>query len=351
MRVPALARASIDRRRTSHTTPGISVGCGPCATARDAVGSSLARPCSRSLWSRSWPGSVSLRPSGPHRPYRRRRRRPASRRSITSSSSFRRTARSITTSARSPAPTASRNDGRSPSASPIRHRCARPYHDTLLLRGRRPQPSASVVDVNGGKMDGFVETVRRSGNTCKRHPSDRPCRTTGGPREPARRDGLPHRRGDPELLGVREALRAAGPHVRAVRLVDAARAPVPGLGMGGASARTQDPMSCTSELDTTPGDGRRTKRRPRPYAWTDITYLLHEARRQLGVLRRERTRASSRRARRGSAATRRHESACRASARWQRTISSTTSSRTRTTSSARRTARSRPSRGHAGSGD
>ncbi len=43
VRVPALAGASIDHRRTSHRTRGVSVGCGPCATARDAA-RLLARP-------------------------------------------------------------------------------------------------------------------------------------------------------------------------------------------------------------------------------------------------------------------------------------------------------------------
>ena len=133
-RVP---RSITDGPPTGHR--GVSIGCGPCATARDAAGSSLARPCSRSRSPRSWPGSVSLRPSGPHRPHRRRQRLPASRRSITSSSSCRRTARSTTTSGRIRAPTASPGPtAGGTSASRIRSSIVAlaPYHSTDVLRCR-----------------------------------------------------------------------------------------------------------------------------------------------------------------------------------------------------------------------
>jgi phospholipase C len=36
-----------------------------------------------------------------------------------------------------------------------------------------------------------------------------------------------------------------------------------------------DPMSCRSDIDL--GDQRWTKEKTRPYAWTDVTYLLHKA--------------------------------------------------------------------------
>ena len=68
---------------------------------------------------------------------------------------------------------------------PVLDHCARPYHSTTFFdAGGAHNHSASVRDVNRGEMDGFVETVRRSGNTCKRHPNIRPCRKTK--RGPAR---------------------------------------------------------------------------------------------------------------------------------------------------------------------
>ena len=68
---------------------------------------------------------------------------------------------------------------------PVLDRCARPFHLTTFFdAGGAHNHSASVRDVNDGRMDGFVETVRRSGNTCKRHPNIRPCRKTK--RGPAR---------------------------------------------------------------------------------------------------------------------------------------------------------------------
>src|SRR4029453_19052038 len=54
------------------------------------------------------------------------------------------------------------------------------------------------------------------------------------PPGPARRDGVARREGDPQLLGLREALRAPGSDVRPDRLVDAPRPSVPGLRMVGA---------------------------------------------------------------------------------------------------------------------
>ena len=54
------------------------------------------------------------------------------------------------------------------------------------------------------------------------------------------RDGVPHRRGDPELLEVRAELRAPGSHVRAGEVVVAAGPPVHGLGVVG---QVQEPLA------------------------------------------------------------------------------------------------------------
>ena len=57
----------------------------------------------------------------------------------------------------------------------------------------------------------------------------------------SRRDGLLRPARDPELLGLREALRAPGPHVRADHLMDPAGAPVHGLRVVGAVPPPQRP--------------------------------------------------------------------------------------------------------------
>ena len=55
----------------------------------------------------------------------------------------------------------------------------------------------------------------------------------------------------PELLELRQELRAPGPHVRAGRVVEPARAPVPGVGVVGARARKHnDPNSCDNQMQT-----------------------------------------------------------------------------------------------------
>src|SRR5205823_9468144 len=71
-------------------------------------------------------------------------------------------------------------------------------------------------------------------------------RSAGGAREEAarrddRRHGLPRPAGDSELLGLREELRAPGPHVRAERFLEPARAPVHGLRVVGALLAARGP--------------------------------------------------------------------------------------------------------------
>ena len=65
----------------------------------------------------------------------------------------------------------------------------------------------------------------------------------------------------PELLDVRDELRAPGPHVRAERVVEPARAPLHGLGVVGALREHNDPFSCVNALAGP--DTRRTRRSTR----------------------------------------------------------------------------------------
>ena len=118
---------------------------------------------------------------------------------------------------------------------PVLDHCARPYHSTTFFdAGSAHNHSASVRDVNRGKMNGFVEAVRRSGNTCKSHPNIRPCRLTE--RGPARQPdvmGLHTRAEIPNYWAYADRFVLQDRIVRADRLVDATRAPVPDLRLVG----------------------------------------------------------------------------------------------------------------------
>ena len=86
-------------------------------------------------------------------------------------------------------------------------------------------------------MDGFVRGARGQGRARPRNAARKRIEAAaarhGGAPLPARRsrgrDGLPRRARDPQLLGVRQPVRPAGPHVRAELRLEPARAPLPGL--------------------------------------------------------------------------------------------------------------------------
>jgi phospholipase C len=161
---------------------------------------------------------------------------------------------------------------------PTQAHCAHPYHSTSFFdAGGAHNHEASVHDVDGGRMDGFVATVRRSGNMCTRSPQDARCRQTkAGP------DGQPdvmgfHTRADiPNYWAYADRF-ALQDHLFAPE--DSWTLPSHLFLTSAWSAdcvRPSDPMSCRSDLDD-PGDGWRPDTGdPAPYAWTDITYLLHE---------------------------------------------------------------------------
>ena len=133
---------------------------------------------------------------------------------------------------------------------------ARPYHDSQDVNDGGPHDQiAYTVDYDNGRMDGFI----RAPGECM--PRTR-CRPPGLRREPvARHDGLPQPARDPELLGLRARLRAPGPHVRAERVVEPARAPVHGLGMVGARASRPEIRSAASRTSRFRGC-RPTSARP-----------------------------------------------------------------------------------------
>jgi phospholipase C len=160
----------------------------------------------------------------------------------------------------------------------VKH-CWKPYHSTTFFDVGGPHNQyASDRSVDGGQMDGFVAAFRSSSNFCTGHPADPRCRQTRlGPS------------GQPDVMGfhTRREIPNYWAYADHFALQDRMFAPADSwtlpshLYLVSAWAadcpdRT-DPMSCVSDLDS-PGDGWRPKSGdPPPYAWTDITYLLHEA--------------------------------------------------------------------------
>jgi phospholipase C len=157
-------------------------------------------------------------------------------------------------------------------------RCARPYHDKNAFdRGAGHNHAASVADVNGGKMNGFVANYRRARHHyCDAHRDDRDCRRTNlGPRK------------QPDVMGYHTGAEIPNywAYARHFVLQDRMFAPEDSWTLPShlflvsgwsASCRDRtDPMSCRSNLDL--DEQRWPKERTRPYAWTDITYLLHKA--------------------------------------------------------------------------
>ena len=169
---------------------------------------------------------------------------------------------------------------------PEAHQCWFPYHDTNEFDAGGPHGVlASRLDVNGGKMDGFVQSLEATGNTCTHHPGSFPCRQTQlGPA------------GQPDILGYHTAHEIPNYWAYAKHFVlqDHMYAPsdswtVPShlylvSGWSATCPNLNDPMSCRSDVQFPghnaappghkmwiPEDGP-----PRPYVWADITWLLNE---------------------------------------------------------------------------
>jgi phospholipase C len=151
--------------------------------------------------------------------------------------------------------------------------CVRPYHDTNGNdQGGPHNHAAAVRDADHGAMDGFALNAH---NYCDGHPNFRDCRNaTPGPGT------------TPDVMGFHT--RAEIPNYWAYadnfELQDHMFAPADSwtlpshlfLVSAWAARCTDltDPMSCHSDLEQT--GNKWTDQPHRPYAWTDITYLLHK---------------------------------------------------------------------------
>jgi phospholipase C len=157
--------------------------------------------------------------------------------------------------------------------------CVRPFHDSAdSNRGGPHSAGASIADVDGGRMDGFVRAAQR-----KRH---RACADPNAP----------NCGGTSEVMGYHDGreLRNYWKYARDFVLQDRLFEPNASWSLpqhlfmvSGWSAwckQLGNPMSCINELESPefPPDFRSSNprfRAPGPgrpdYAWTDLTYLLH----------------------------------------------------------------------------
>jgi phospholipase C len=161
--------------------------------------------------------------------------------------------------------------------NPWGSQCARPYHSSSQYQDGGPHSHhAAVVDINGGKMDGFLNALGQAKDFCHVTPTQPGCRKKLGPQDQA--DVLSyHTRAD-----IPNYWTYADHFVLQDRMfapADSWTLPSHLFLVSAWSASCKDPknpMSCRSDiiLDD-PKDVVSYGDKPR-YGWTDITYLLHE---------------------------------------------------------------------------
>jgi phospholipase C len=174
-----------------------------------------------------------------------------------------------------------RDDGKPKACLPdpvLRH-CSRPYHTRSPNQEGGPHNKpASVGDIAGGRMDGFIRVaVERHPNFCAAVRFEARCRPYVGP------DDQP----DVVSYHTRAEIPNYWAYAKRYQLQDRMFAPSDSWTLpahlflvsawSAFCPDTADPMSCRSNLDLTrTGQQHRYGRDP-IYAWTDITYLLHAA--------------------------------------------------------------------------
>ena len=127
-----------------------------------------------------------------------------------------------------------RDPGRRVRPRPAERQLRAPVPRSLRPQLRRPPFDGQRRGRHRQRPDGRVRRPGRAGDGLQlTGPELQPLhRDQPYDEQPAvmrRRDGLPRRARDPQLLDVRRGLRAPGPHVRAQRLLEPPRPPVHGL--------------------------------------------------------------------------------------------------------------------------
>jgi phospholipase C len=159
-----------------------------------------------------------------------------------------------------------------------RARCVRPYHDPSLTNAGGPHTDVDArIDVGGGRMDGFVRALRVRGDRfCQKFTFDPGCTDTKGARG---RSAVPDVMGWHDAREIPNYWSYAEHFVLQDRMFESAFSwslPSHLFTVSGWSANctSNDPMSCVSDLDR-PGHESASSPPTTPFAWTDLTYLLH----------------------------------------------------------------------------
>ena len=151
--------------------------------------------------------------------------------------------------------------------------CIRPYHDPSDIgEGGPHSATAAIASIDGGRMDGFIRQQDES--------RAKACRAPGATLPCARKSLLS------DVMGYHDAREIPNywTYAREFVLQDHLFAPSTSYTLpshlflvSGWSARceTADPMSCRGAISAL--EHARPAGQPRPYAWTDLTYLLHQA--------------------------------------------------------------------------
>ncbi len=156
--------------------------------------------------------------------------------------------------------------------------CVKPFHDAHVINAGGPHSEeVAAADVNGGKMDGFINSVRTGRHKfCSQFPFDPACaNSTGYQRRP-------------DVMGWHDAREIPNYWAYAQHFVlqdhmfeSAFSWSLPShlfmVSGWSADCPTTNAQSCRSDL-VQPGHVDNSKKTPTtPFAWTDLTYLLHEA--------------------------------------------------------------------------
>ncbi|MFZ1041524.1 MAG: alkaline phosphatase family protein [Anaerolineales bacterium] len=162
------------------------------------------------------------------------------------------------------------------SPDPETKQCVRPYHDPSVTNtGGGHGVGAYLTDLDGGKMDGFVEVQRYAVQTYCQHNDDPNCV-----------QGMMG--GQPDVMGYHDAREIPNYWTYAQNFVlqDHMFEPTSSWSLPAhlfmvsewsAKCTSHDPMSCTSEIDKPDSIVMGVTPYKAPiYAWTDLTYLLYK---------------------------------------------------------------------------
>lgn len=164
------------------------------------------------------------------------------------------------------------------SPDPAAKNCVKPFHDPNDKNYGGPHgDTAAVADINSGKMDGFVAQEEQGRKISCKTVNDPICSQT---------------QGKPDVMGWHDAREIPNYWTYAQNYVLQDKMFEPNASWSlpehlfmvsewSASCATKDPMSCKNALqnpDRVPNKPKinANKARQPDYAWTDLTYLLHQ---------------------------------------------------------------------------